>query len=121
MPPLLRECADYGVKHLVPDCPKLQEKKSIVTLSYVEALPSSNPTSSLDLGEAIPLKAITRTQARAKKDELKENEIEKTPSETSKKTKETWKARRARRAASKKRKEQMKAAETKRTNWGTQR
>ena len=105
IPPLMRGCKDCGVKHLIPDCPKLQEQKNTVTLYCVEALPSSNPASSSDFREAVPLKAIMRAQAKDKNDALNENKTKPTPSEKSRKTKETWKARRARRAAHKKRKE----------------
>ena len=117
IPPLMRGCNDCGIKHLVQDCPKVRAKQGIVTLNCVEAIPLSNPASSSDSGEVVPLNAITRAQ-KAKNDAIKENDTEKTPSEKSAKTKESWKARRARRAASKKRKEQPKAAEHKENKTG---
>ena len=104
--PLNRKCVDCGIKHLVQDCPTPIEKKDRATLNCVEeVLPSSNPVSSSDFGEVVPLKAITRAQAEAKNNARKEDETDQTLSEKSKKTKESWKAKRTRRVASKKRKE----------------
>ena len=120
IPPLMRGCEDCGTKHLVQDCPKVRQKQGIVTLNCVEAIPLSNPASSSDSGEVVPLNAITRAQ-KAKNDAMKENDTEKTPSEKSAKTKESWKARRARRAASKKKKEQAKPVENKEKKRGIQR
>lgn len=115
--PLMRGCNDCGIKHLVPDCPLIQTKQGIVTISNAETSPSSNPVTSSDSGEKVPVNAITRAQ-KAKKDALNGNETDKAPSEETTKSKETWKARRARRAASKKKREQAKAAESKTSKTG---
>lgn len=116
-PPLIRGCNDCGIKHLVPDCPIVRTLQGIVTISNAETSPSSNPVSSSDSGEKVPVNAITRAQ-KAKHDALKENKTKNTPSEKTTRTKETWKARRARRATSKKRKEQAKEAESKTSDTG---
>ena len=65
----------------------LADKKGKVTLNYVEVLPySSNPTSSSEFDQVIPLNVIMRPQAQAK--ELQRgNEIKIAPSEKSNKTK----------------------------------
>ena len=111
VPPLTRYCADFGIKHLVQDCPIQADKKGKATLNYVEVLPSSsNPTSSSETDPVIPLKVITRAQAQAKKNK-KENKTETAPSERSNKTKGSWKAQRERKAASKKKREQARAVE----------
>ena len=75
------------------------EAKGKTTLNYIEVLPSSNTPSSSETDVVVPVKVITRAQAKAQND-VRRNETEPTPSEGTKKTKETWKARRARRAAS---------------------
>ena len=84
----------------------LLEKKGKTTLNYVEVLPSSsNPTSSSKSDPVVPLKVITRAQTQAQKLQ-KGNDTER-----SNKTRGSWKACRERRAASKRKREQVKAAE----------
>ena len=110
--PLIRYCVDCGIKHLVQDCPVQAEKKKKATLNYVEVIPSSSqPSSSSEVEAIVPLKVITRAQAQAQKlqGELDQETV---VSVRSHKTKGSWKARRERRAANKKRKEQEKVAET---------
>ena len=100
-----RSCVECGIKHLVQDCPVLVEKKGKTTLNYVEVLPpSSNTNSSSDTELVVPLKVITRAQAQKNKVQ-KENLTESAMSEKSTQTKGTWKVRRERRAASKRRQE----------------
>ena len=69
--------------------------------------PSSNTNSSSDTELVVPLKVITRAQAKKNKVQNKDN-TETTTSEKSHKTKGTWKARIERRAASKNKKEKAK-------------
>ena len=83
----------------------MAEKKGKTTLNYVEVLPpSSNTNSSSKTEQVVPLKVITRAQAQKNKMQ-KENNTEIAMSEKSNKTKRMWKARRERRAISKRRQE----------------
>lgn len=103
LPPLTRFCGDCGIKHFVPDCPKNPDNKNkgpAAVLNLIELLPSTGSPSTSDSEIIVPLKAITRAQARTKDDSKRDDEAEPNPSEHSKKSKESWKARRARRAAS---------------------
>ena len=83
------------------------DKKGKTTLNYIEQIPSTCMPSSSESDMVVPLKAITRAQAQAivekGKRKIEEGiETEATPRENTKKSKETWKQRRARRAAKKK-------------------
>ena len=116
LPHLIRHCAECGIKHLVSDCPAKPGAKPPVTLNLVEVIPSESSSAS-EAEKIIPLKVITRAQAKAKKPEQeKDGEDEKQPqSESSKSSRNSWKARRQRREASKKRKaEQGEKENTKR-------
>ena len=113
--PLLRFCNDCGVKHLVQDCPMHPDKKGKTTLNYIERIPSIGMPSSSESEVVVPSQAITTAQARATTDKGKRKvdegiETEAAPSEGTKKSKEIWKERRARRAASKKRQAEKKQA-----------
>ena len=104
---MARFCIDCGIKHLVQDCPMHPDKKGKTSLNYVTTLPSTSTPSSSESDRVVPLQAITRAQAQAiaekgKRKIQEETEPEATPSEHTRKSKETWKQRRARRAASKK-------------------
>ena len=102
---MARFCIDCGIKHLVQDCPMHPDKKGKTSLNYVGKIPSTGMPSSLESDRVVPLQAITRAQAQAiaeKGKEKEETEPEATPSENTKKSRGTWKQRRARRAASKK-------------------
>ena len=101
VPPLIRTCADCGIKHFVQDCPMKPENKGKVTLNYVEVMPITSSPGLSKIEVVVPIQVITRAQAKEKIKEQKENETGHTPSITSTKTRETWKARKARRAASK--------------------
>ena len=98
--PLLRYCNDCGVKHLVQDCPVHPDKKGKTSLNYIGQIPSAGAPSSSESNVVVPLKAITRAQAQAiaekgKRKIQEETEPEATPSEHTKKSKETWKIGRA--------------------------
>ena len=64
-PPFRQFCGDCGVKHLIQDCPSNLEAKGKIELKYVKVLPSESACSS-DSDQVIPLKIITRAQAKAK-------------------------------------------------------
>lgn len=115
IPPLIRYCVDCGVKHFVQDCPERPEAKGKATLNFIEVVPSTISPSSSESEKIVPIHVITRARAKeTKSDAEKGKEVDPAPSESSKKTKETWKARRVRRAASrKKRNKKVKAVETK--------
>ena len=89
------------------DCPMHPDKKGKATLNFIETIPSKGTPSSSEFDIVVPLQAITRAQARATVDKGKrrldeEIETKAALSERTKKSKETWKERRARMAASKK-------------------
>ena len=110
LPPLTRFCIDCGIKHLVQDCPANPEVKgkSPVTLNMITMIPSTGSPSSSESDVVVPIKVITRAQAKAN-----EEKTEATPSEKSKKSKrESWKARRERRAASQRRQKENNQKET---------
>ena len=98
--PLNRFCEDCGIKHLVQDCPDNPNSSKKVTLNIVELIPPSSSPSSSEIEQTIPLNVITRAQAKAQEKE-QENKDE-TPSEIQKINRNSWKARRARRAKSQK-------------------
>ena len=91
---LLRFCNDCRVKHLVQDCPVHPDKKDKKTLNYIERIPPTGTPSSSESDMVVPLQAITRVQGRAYAEKGKRKieeglETEATPSENTKKSKET--------------------------------
>ena len=91
------------------------DRKGKTSLNYIEQIPSTGTPSSFESDVVVPLKAITRAQAQAIAEKGKgkleeETGPEATPSEHTKKSKETWKQRRARRAASKKKRAERQQA-----------
>ena len=121
--PLARFCIDCGVKHFVQDCPLHPDKKGKTSLNFIEPLPSTDTPGSSESDKVVPLKAITRAQAQAnaeKRKEKEETEPEATPSESTEKSRGTWKQRRARRVASKKKRAEMEQAAIQETKQQTQ-
>ena len=104
LPPLTRYCADCGSKHLVLDCPMNPEVKArvLATLNIIKVWPSAGSPSSSKIDVVAPVHVVTRARARELEEENKGRSDETTPSESTKKPKESWKARRTRRAASRK-------------------
>lgn len=89
LPPLIRHCVDCGVKHFIQDCSMNSENKGKATLNCIQTIPLSSAPSSSESDIVIPLQIITCAQAQVKNKDKQENETETTPSENSKKTKET--------------------------------
>src|SRR5271156_4647827 len=109
LPQLSRFGIDCGIKHLVQDCPSNPEAKGKATLNYVEVMPSTSAPSSSESEKVVPLKVVTRAQAKAKAPEENDEKSD-APSKSSKRTTRSWKARRARRAASKKKQQEKEQA-----------
>ncbi|MCO5559225.1 hypothetical protein L7F22_012820 [Adiantum nelumboides] len=123
LPPLTRYCTICGINHLVQDCPLNPhvKGKAPVVLNLIDMKPSTGMPSSSKSDVLIPLKVITRVQAKARDKHRIENKGEVTPSESSKKSKkkESWKARRERRAASRKHQKQNTQGEKNETKENT--
>ena len=57
-------CGDCGRKHLFQDCPHHPDKKEKAIVNIVEVLPSASSGS--DSHERVPVKVVTRAQAKKK-------------------------------------------------------
>ena len=98
MPALAKYCLECGIKHLVPDCSLNQDKKGKATLNLLETIASSSGNESEDVKS---VKIVTRAQTLkdvAQQTDGEEKSLTSSPS--------TWKARRQRRMAAKKCKEE---------------
>ena len=98
MPSLARYCLECGIKHLESNCSLNSDKKGKATLNLLETIPSSSGNESKDVKS---VKVVTRAQALkdvAQQMDGKEKSEKISPS--------TWKARRQRRLATKKRREE---------------
>ena len=62
--PIRRFCLDCAIKHLIQDCPSNPERKEKTNLHYVEVIHSNSPSSS-ETEQVIPIRVITRAQAKA--------------------------------------------------------
>ena len=104
LPPLTRLCDDCGVKHLVQDCLMNQEvnAKAPTNLNIIKVWPSTISPSSSEIDVVILIQVVTRAQARELKEENEDGKKETTPSESTRKSIESCKARRIRRVTSKK-------------------
>ena len=64
IPPIRRFWIDFAIKHLIQDFSLNPEFKGKATLNYVEIIPSSSPSSS-NSEHVVPMKVVTRAQAKA--------------------------------------------------------
>ena len=73
--PLNRFCEDFGIKHLVQDCPFNPEAKGKVAINFIEVVPPTSSPISSETKQTVPINVIMRAQAKAQEKE-RENKDE---------------------------------------------
>lgn len=68
--PLIRTCADCGIKHFVQDFPMKPENKGKATVNYIEVMPTTSSPGSSET-EVVPVQVITQAQGKEKAKEQK--------------------------------------------------